>query len=160
MACSPAPTNPVTPGVLRMTYQAVVVEFAANQQVAGENLLLNHDLFAIANLVDILKRNRSLVNLALHIHGASACLKILADLVLVTRLRVQHIPFARTVIGTDGFGDLIEKLVGVEHFGARFGRLILGLDGFSMLSSSGRILPRCVDLRIGDINGSYLGVCH
>ena len=57
-------------------------------------------------------------------------------------------------------GHAIEKLVGVEHFGARFGRLILGLDGFSMLSSSGRILPRCVDLRIGDINGSYLGVCY
>jgi hypothetical protein len=44
----PGPTNPVTPGVLRITYQRVVVEAAADQQVAGEHLLLDDDLLAVA----------------------------------------------------------------------------------------------------------------
>ena len=59
---APWPTKPVTPGVLRMTYQRVVVEVAAHEQVAGEDLLLDDDLLAVLELDDVFHRDDDLVD--------------------------------------------------------------------------------------------------
>ena len=110
----PWPTKPVTPGVLRMTYQRVVVEVAAHQQVAGEHLLLDDDLLAVLELDDVFHRDDDLVDALLHVHGRGAGLEVLLDLLLVARLGVDHVPLARPVVGALDRRRLGEQVVLVE----------------------------------------------
>ena len=77
------------------TYQRVVVEVAAHQQVAGEHLLLDDDLLAVLELDDVFHRDDDLVDALLHVHGRDAGLEVLLDLLLVARLRVHDVPADR-----------------------------------------------------------------
>ena len=55
----------------------------------------------------------------LHVHRVGAGLEVLAHLVLVAGLRVQHVPLPGPVVGALGLrrGRLLEELVLVEHLG-------------------------------------------
>ena len=64
----------------------VVVEVAAHQQVAGEDLLLDDDLLAVLELDDVLHRDDDLEDPLLHVHRRDAALEVLLHLLLVARL--------------------------------------------------------------------------
>src|SRR4029453_7693359 len=77
----------------------VVVEPAADQEVAGEDLLL-HDLLAAALELDqILYGDDDLVAPPLPVHRGDAGLEVGLHLLLVARLGVDHVPLAGTVVG-------------------------------------------------------------
>ena len=88
----PAPMNPVTPGRVTDHEPRVVIETHPGQQVTGEDLLLDNDLFAVLELDDILERNDDLEEPLLHVHGLGAGQQVIANLVLVAGLRVDHVP--------------------------------------------------------------------
>ena len=94
----------------------VVVEVAAHQQVAREDLLLDDDCF-----LPFLNSTTSSIGmttswmLLLHVHRGDAGLEVLLDLLLVARLRVDHEPPAGPVVGALRPGPgLLEQVVGVD----------------------------------------------
>ncbi len=82
----------------------VIVEAAAHQQVAGEHLLLNDDLLALAELDDVFHWNDDFVDAAIHVHAGGTSFEVLLNLLLVTGLGVHHKPLARAVIRADDLG--------------------------------------------------------
>ncbi len=74
----------------------LVVHDATNQQIAREDLALHGLLLAVLELVDLLHGDDDLVDLVLHVHRLDARLEVGRDLLLVARLRVHHVPLART----------------------------------------------------------------
>src|SRR3954452_2469601 len=105
----------------------VVVELAAHEEVAREDLLLDDDLLAVLELDDVFHRDDDLVDALLHVHGRDACLEVLLDLLLVARLGVHHIPAAGTVVRAldRRTGLLVEQVVGVDHL--VLGDLVVGI---------------------------------
>ena len=95
----PGPTNPVTPGVWRITDQESSSRSAAAQQVAGEDLFLDGDLLAALELDDVLHRDDHLVDAVLHVHRGDPALEVRLHLVLVAGVGVHDEPAARAVVG-------------------------------------------------------------
>ena len=78
----------------------VVVVDHLHQQVAREDLLLDDLLLAALDLHHILHGDVHAEDLALHLHGVDAVLEVRLDLVLVARVRVDHVPIAGASEGT------------------------------------------------------------
>ena len=166
-------TNPVTPGVLRMTYQASSSSCAAHEQVAREELLLGDDLLAVLELGDLTGGDDHLVDAALHVHRRDAGLEVLLDLLLVARLGVEHEP-----LGPGGRRGspasaarrplqqrvLVEQGVLVEHAGARRHRSTssaghpAGGRGSSVAESSAAERPRIVGVAQSAVSSSAAAV--
>ena len=108
----------------------IVVDLAANQQVAGEHLLLDDLLAVVLELDHILDGDRHLVDATLHVHRVDAGLEVLLDLVLVARLGVDDIPLAGPVVGADLLLDLggllLEEVFGVDGFDIAHARSSVG----------------------------------
>ena len=107
----------------------LVVQVATHQQVAGEDLLRDGDLLAVPELVDVLHRDLDLEDPVLEVHRGGAGLEVLADLLLVTGLGVDHVPVSRAVIGTLALRGrllLVEEVVLVQHLDIDGGWIRLG----------------------------------
>ena len=84
----------------------VVVEVAAHEQVAREDLLLDGDLLAALELVHVLHRDDDLEDPVLEPTGGHDVAHVGAHLVLVTRVGVHDVPAAGAVVGTLDLDDL------------------------------------------------------
>ncbi len=73
---------------------------APDEQVAGEHLLGDGRLAAVAELDDVLHRNDDLVDPLLEVHRGDAGLEVLANLLLIARLGVYDEPLSGAVVGT------------------------------------------------------------
>ena len=120
---------------------AVVVELAAAQEVAGEDLLLDDDLLALLELDHVLHGDDHLVDAVLHVHGDGPAVEVGLHLVLVAGVGVHHVPPAGLVVGADDEGlfllVVLVQLVGLVGLGALGGDTVLG-----HLSSGGIRLRR------------------
>ena len=74
----------------------------------------------------------------LHVHGVRTGLEVLADLVLVARLRVQHVPLAGAVVRTDRLRRrrLVEEL-GLAQGLADLGIARWGVGGLGVAAGLG-----------------------
>src|SRR3954470_11749940 len=68
------------------------VEDHLDQHVAGIDLLLDRHALAAADLYLVLFRHEDLEDLVLHAHRLDAVLEVGLDLLLVARVRVNHVP--------------------------------------------------------------------
>src|SRR5580658_8400872 len=89
----------------------VVVEVAAHQEVAREDLLRDRDLLAALELDDVLHRDDDLEDPVLHVAGGDDVGEVGADLVLVARVGVDHVPTAGAVVGARDVGVLLPLFV-------------------------------------------------
>jgi hypothetical protein len=83
---------------------AVRVEDHLHQHVAGVDLLLDGMALALADLDLVLHRDEDLEDLVLHAHRLDAVLEVGLDLVLVARVRVDHVPALLGGLGRLGRG--------------------------------------------------------
>src|SRR5215472_3597614 len=63
-----------------------------DQDVAGEDPLLDMPALAVLDLDLVLHRDEHLEDLVLHVHGLDPLLEVLLDLLLVPGVRVDHVP--------------------------------------------------------------------
>src|SRR3954465_8348707 len=70
----------------------VLVQVHVHEHVAGHRALLGLDALAVLHLRDLLGRDHDLAHVALRAHGLDAVLKVLLDLLFVTRIGVDRIP--------------------------------------------------------------------
>src|SRR6185369_7854750 len=80
---------------------AVGIEDHLDQDVARVDLLLDRVALALADLDLVLHRDEDLEDLVLHAHRLDAVLEIGLDLVLVARVRVDHVPALVRPLGLD-----------------------------------------------------------
>src|SRR5919198_5458030 len=78
----------------------VVVVDHLHQQVAGEDLPLDDLLLASLDLHDVFHGDDHVEDLVLHLHGVDPGVQVGLDLVLVSRVRVDHVPLPRPLEGT------------------------------------------------------------
>src|SRR5436190_8056465 len=84
---------------------AVRVEGHFDQHVARVHLLLDGVPLALADLDLVLHRDEDLEDLVLHAHRLDPVLEVGLDLVLIARVRVDHIPALVRALGLDVGGD-------------------------------------------------------
>src|SRR6202163_3635980 len=89
----------------------VVVEVAPGEEVAGENLLLDHDLLAVLELDDVLHGDHDLEDPVLHVHRDDPALEVGLHLVLVAGVGVDHEPPPGPVVGALDDGELLLLVV-------------------------------------------------
>src|SRR6185369_16713438 len=80
---------------------AVRIEDHLDQDVARVHLLLDGVPLALADLDLVLHRHEDLEDLVLHAHRLDAVLEVRLDLVLVARVRVDHVPALVGALGLD-----------------------------------------------------------
>jgi len=64
----------------------------ADEDVAGEDSLLDVAALAVLDLDLVLHWDEHLQDLVLHVHGLNPLLEVLLDLLLVARVGVHHVP--------------------------------------------------------------------
>ena len=141
----------------------LVVQVAAHQQVAGEDLLRDRDLLAVPELVDVLHRDLDLEDPVLEVHRGGAGLEVLADLLLVTGLGMDHVPVSRAVeraLALRGRLVDVEEVVLVQHLDINGGWIRLGglVSGIAARQHLSRRLGR--QAALGQFLHDRLGLDH
>src|SRR6266498_3070687 len=96
----------------------VVVQVHADQQVAGEDLAGDDLALASLDLHDVFHGDDDLEDLLLHVHRGDPALEVGLDLVLVSRVGVDHVPVTQAEAGAAG---LARGGVGAHDAPGRFG---------------------------------------
>ena len=115
----------------------VVVEVAAHEQVAREHLLLDGDLLAALELVDVLHGDDDLEDPVLDATGGDDVAHVRAHLVLVARVGVHDVPAARPVVGALDRERLLLVLVVLDP-AAELAVLFVGGASWPSVASSTR----------------------
>src|SRR5579884_239298 len=102
----------------------VVVHDHVDQDVAGEDLPLHRPALAVLDLDLLLGRDHDLEDLVAHAHRFDAVLEVGLDLVLIPRVRVDHIPLPPRVARLRGLLLTISRR-GRRCYGRRFRRRFL-----------------------------------
>ena len=98
------PTKPVTPERVAHDVPRLVVHVHLDEHVARKDFLRGDLALAVLELDFVFHRNEHAEDLLRHGHRVDAALEVGLDLVLVARVRVDHVPLPAFVLLSGGGG--------------------------------------------------------